>query len=256
MPIIGQISVGDGATFTPSVSSAGELSWTNNKNLENPETVDIAQAVVDAGSLDSRYLQLSGGTMTGDILYNGLTNDVFHVGRTEGDGSYDMGWFNGNNGDGANIALRSAEFTGSGDAGEFILIAKSGSASKSLKGKPDGTLTWGEKNVLTDNVTTINSLSNVITLNSGYSVRGGSLHLISGFLVMLKLGLDLSISVSANSVVTIGSIADAYRPPNDGYGGGSDAVFYINSSGAIQYRPFVAKGNGTWSWMTALYTLI
>lgn len=47
MPIIGQISVGDGATFTPEVSNAGELSWTNNKNLPNPETVDIAQAVVD-----------------------------------------------------------------------------------------------------------------------------------------------------------------------------------------------------------------
>lgn len=46
-PIIGKISVGDGATFTPAVSSAGELSWTNNKNLPNPETVDIAQAVVD-----------------------------------------------------------------------------------------------------------------------------------------------------------------------------------------------------------------
>ena len=37
MPVIGQISVGDGATFTPSVNSAGELSWTNNKNLPNPE---------------------------------------------------------------------------------------------------------------------------------------------------------------------------------------------------------------------------
>ena len=47
MPIIGQISVGDGATFTPSVSSTGELSWSNNKNLENPATLDIPQAVMD-----------------------------------------------------------------------------------------------------------------------------------------------------------------------------------------------------------------
>lgn len=31
----------DGATFTPSVSDTCELSWTNNKGLENPETVNI-----------------------------------------------------------------------------------------------------------------------------------------------------------------------------------------------------------------------
>lgn len=31
----------DGATFTPSVSETGELSWTNDKGRENPETVNI-----------------------------------------------------------------------------------------------------------------------------------------------------------------------------------------------------------------------
>ena len=31
----------DGATFTPSVSSSGELSWTNDKGLSNPATVNI-----------------------------------------------------------------------------------------------------------------------------------------------------------------------------------------------------------------------
>ena len=102
MPVIGQISVGDGATFTPSVSNAGVLSWTNNKNLPNPASVDIAQAIIDAGTLaptasptftgaptaptptagdDSTniattafvqaeladYLALTGGTMTGTI---------------------------------------------------------------------------------------------------------------------------------------------------------------------------------------------
>ena len=41
MPVIGQISVGDGATFTPSVNSAGELSWTNNKNLPNPASLSL-----------------------------------------------------------------------------------------------------------------------------------------------------------------------------------------------------------------------
>lgn len=31
----------DGATFTPSVSADGTLSWTNNKGLTNPEPVNI-----------------------------------------------------------------------------------------------------------------------------------------------------------------------------------------------------------------------
>lgn len=31
----------NGATFTPSVDSAGDLSWTNDKGLDNPETVNI-----------------------------------------------------------------------------------------------------------------------------------------------------------------------------------------------------------------------
>lgn len=31
----------DGATFTPHVSESGDLSWSNNKNLSNPETVNI-----------------------------------------------------------------------------------------------------------------------------------------------------------------------------------------------------------------------
>lgn len=37
----------DGVTFTPAVSSAGVLSWTNNGNLPNPEPVDIKGAPGD-----------------------------------------------------------------------------------------------------------------------------------------------------------------------------------------------------------------
>lgn len=43
MPIIGQISVGDGATFTPSITN-DVLSWTNDKNLPNPPSLDIVGA--------------------------------------------------------------------------------------------------------------------------------------------------------------------------------------------------------------------
>lgn len=39
-----------GATFTPSVSSSGDLSWTNNKGLTNPATVNIKGPKGDTGA--------------------------------------------------------------------------------------------------------------------------------------------------------------------------------------------------------------
>ena len=39
----------DGATFTPSVDTDGNLSWTNDKGLENPATVNIKGAKGDDG---------------------------------------------------------------------------------------------------------------------------------------------------------------------------------------------------------------
>ena len=38
----------DGTTFTPSVSEDGVISWTNDGNKENPESVDLVAAVLDA----------------------------------------------------------------------------------------------------------------------------------------------------------------------------------------------------------------
>ena len=38
----------DGATFTPSVSSAGVISWTNDGNKQNPASVDLVSAVINA----------------------------------------------------------------------------------------------------------------------------------------------------------------------------------------------------------------
>ena len=39
----------DGATFTPSVSADGIISWTNDKDLPNPEPVNINGAKGDKG---------------------------------------------------------------------------------------------------------------------------------------------------------------------------------------------------------------
>lgn len=142
--IIGRISVGDGATFTPAVSSAGELSWTNNKNLPNPEPVDIAQAVVDADALDSRYLQLSGGTMTGDIVRTPgslavASADDGYIQLYGGIG-YDHGaWLNLTGKDHKNT-------------GRWSLQANDGTNRFALTGNANGTLTWGENTVPTKNV--------------------------------------------------------------------------------------------------------
>lgn len=54
----------DGATFTPNVDSAGNLSWSNNKGLANPPTVNIKGPKGDAGS--------GGGTIT-EIKANGIS---------------------------------------------------------------------------------------------------------------------------------------------------------------------------------------
>ena len=43
-PITGEwkpVAMGVGATFTPSVSEEGDLSWSNNHGLTNPQTVTI-----------------------------------------------------------------------------------------------------------------------------------------------------------------------------------------------------------------------
>ena len=62
----------DGATFVPSVSANGDLSWTNDKGFQNPKTVNIKGAKGDTGvsvtsqetlyylSVDPEYLD--GGT--------------------------------------------------------------------------------------------------------------------------------------------------------------------------------------------------
>ena len=52
------INIGeDGATFIPSVSSDGVISWTNNKDLPNPEPVNIMGAKGDKGDKGDRGQQ-------------------------------------------------------------------------------------------------------------------------------------------------------------------------------------------------------
>ena len=53
--LVGKVSVGDGATFTPSVTD-GVIRWTNNKNLPNPLPYDVAAKVLEEGENELRTL--------------------------------------------------------------------------------------------------------------------------------------------------------------------------------------------------------
>ena len=140
--IVGKVSVGDGATFTPSVSSSGILSWTNNKNLPNPEDVNIAQAVLNSGA--GLFLPLTGGTMTGAIKVSGYlaanannSSDVRIAGGTSVS-------------NGAALTLNGKDT--SGVAGRFTISANDGTNVKYLIGRPDGILSWDGNNIVTAKV--------------------------------------------------------------------------------------------------------
>lgn len=58
----------DGATFTPSVDANGNLSWTNNKGLSNPPTVNIKGPKGDSGE--------GGGGVSQEYVDNAIANAI------------------------------------------------------------------------------------------------------------------------------------------------------------------------------------
>lgn len=233
MPIIGQISVGDGATFTPAVDNDGVISWSNNKNLPNPASVDIPQAVMDryliapiaspaftgnptaptqakadnstklattayVKAVVADYLELTGGSITGDVDITGdlsvsgaitgnltgnltgnvtgtasgnlaltggtMTGDII-FGNNEayiqkqdasilGYNQFEIGWGRPEtsagtewNADGAKMAFHSYHADNTRDDGAFAILATDGVNNKQLNGNPSGDLTWNGKNL-------------------------------------------------------------------------------------------------------------
>ena len=107
-------------------------------------TPDSAQVNQLAAAM-AKFLPLSGGTMTGAIktsfeeFIRSSTNDSgvrIYGGTGYGNGSY--------------ISLRGKDYS---EKGIFTICANDGTNNKLLKGSPDGTLTWSNNNVLTDNYT-------------------------------------------------------------------------------------------------------
>lgn len=61
---LGGVPGKDGATFVPSVDSNGNLSWTNNGGMANPDPVNIKGTKGDKGDPGG----ISGGTLTGILV--------------------------------------------------------------------------------------------------------------------------------------------------------------------------------------------
>lgn len=101
----------------------------------------------DAGYLTSHqslagYLPLSGGTMTGNILSSASDLNIrktIDTGRTiiRGCSDYNKG---------GSLYLAGKDYSGTSPTGGFELSTNDGSNAVSLKGYPNGTLTWSGKN--------------------------------------------------------------------------------------------------------------
>ena len=81
----------DGATFTPSVDDSGNLSWTNDKSLPNPDPVNIKGPKGDTGEKGEQGEQgLPGATGPG-VPTGGTTGQVL---SKNSDSDYDTVWKN------------------------------------------------------------------------------------------------------------------------------------------------------------------
>ena len=235
-PIIGRISVGDGATFTPAVDSDGVISWTNNKNLTNPASVDIPQVVInryqlaptsnptftgtvtaeditasgtitgDLTGTASGNLPLSGGTMTGNIV---LSPSV----SVKPSDTSSENTFGNDYGEGGRLIVFGKD---NANAGWFSVQASTSTSNiKALVGKPDGTLLWAGKNVLTDA-----TVGTVVTksISSAVSLAQATAKTIT------------SISLSAGTWVITGHAHWSSTTADKGY-----SIQITNTANSLQY---------------------
>nr|WP_028257322.1 hypothetical protein [Veillonella montpellierensis] len=138
------------------------------------------------GTLDKKY-DKTGGVLSGDIILTGES------GIKRDNNSYYLSISSSNRDDGANIGLVSGEFSDEDKAGAFLIEAKNNSTSKSLVGKPDGTLKWDDDEIIRQSMLaktdTTSSLSQAPTLQLVKSLLSG-LNIKSGQDVLQALGTE------------------------------------------------------------------
>lgn len=131
---------------------SGEITW-EGKNLVRSVNGATANAAGDVTiDIPTGFLPLSGGTMTGGIS---TSVEGILVGKDDTVGlriSGGTGWNNG-----SSVVIYGKDHASY--PGMFRVKAKDGTNESILLGKPDGSLTWGGKNVLTStNETTLKYL--------------------------------------------------------------------------------------------------
>ena len=130
-------SATNAASSATDASNSAAAAATSETNAAASATNAAASEAVVNGALP-----LSGGTMTGNISYNGSNSEEFSLGLSSAT-NIDIGW-NFANQDGALLALRG---NSDNDSGEFELFARNASNSASLVGTPNGNLKWKGWNI-------------------------------------------------------------------------------------------------------------
>ena len=159
-----------------------------------------------SASIVGNYLPITGGTLTGDLFFDGYNNRVFGIKRTSASAqdvinNINIGW-DWTNRDGAGAFFRSSE--AGVNAGDFGFFARNATQNCELLGKPDGTLTWDNSPILTSaNVKTINGESIYGTGNIVVG-GGGSAYLpLAGGTMTGNINLASGAYIYADSVAFI-----------------------------------------------------
>lgn len=151
---------------------------------------DLKAHNTDEHAHDNRFnkkYDKTGGVLSGDIVLSGDS------GIKRDDNSYYLSISSSNRDDGANIGLVSGKFPDGDKAGTFFIEAKNNSTSKSLEGKPDGTLKWDDDEIIRKSMLaktdTTSALSQAPTLQLVKSLLNG-LNIKSSQDVLQALGTE------------------------------------------------------------------
>ena len=143
-------SAGEAAGYASDASTAANNAASSETNAHNSEVAAAASASSAAASeaVVAGALPLTGGTMTGSIVNNTGTDGIIlgesgNTGNVSMSGGEALAAHNG-----AKLDLFGASHAT--NPGEAILQAGNANGYKQLRCKPNGVITWGGDNVLTD----------------------------------------------------------------------------------------------------------
>jgi len=208
--------------------------------------------VNESASIVGNYLPLTGGTLTGDLFFAGYNNRKFGIKLTEyATGmpigtNIDIGW-DWENKDGAGAYFRSAD--AGNQAGDFGIFARDMYGTEfTLLGKSNGTLKWGNANILTTaNVKTINgeSIYGTGNISVGGGASGNYLPLSGGTLTNASFGGALTVNRADTKVSVIRFSNSNGMLGSFGFDTSGNVVYYPGSSSATADKTLLASQ--TWA---------